>query len=157
MSDNENANEPAPARDEPTGDQHPQNHKVGRGFPPREFQFPKGRSGNPGGKRKVPPAPDPKAMLSRALCRTVQYTESGKTRSAPALEVAFLALSNRAARGDPQAVREIQRLMKEFGLTITSEPERTPIDYGAQVRAKIEEMAGRIEASKTRESGSRSE
>jgi hypothetical protein len=63
-------------------DRTDEEYRVGPGRPPREFQFKPGQSGNPkGAKRKSPSmAPDLKALLERALNKTVTLRQGEKQR-----------------------------------------------------------------------------
>ncbi len=55
---------------------------------------------------------------------------------------------HKAARGDIKAIRELDRQMQQYGLTLVPEPEDAHYDYAAEVRAKIEAIAARLEANK---------
>ncbi len=140
MRDDDDAKPPPPRDVGSNADEPKDKHRVGKNHPPLATRFPKGKSGNPGGKPKAPPAPDPKAMLSRVLSRPRQYSENGQTRTAAVLEIMYEAAANRATKGDARALREINRLIKEYGLAISSEPEAVPYDYGAELRRKLDEM-----------------
>jgi hypothetical protein len=58
-------------------------YKVGPGYPPKEYQFPKGKSGNPNGAKPKAPslAPDLKKLLEQALDRKITVTQGEKKRT----------------------------------------------------------------------------
>jgi hypothetical protein len=112
-------------------------YRVGPGFPPREHQFQKGKSGNPAGARKRPPsiAPDLKALLQAALAKKVTLTIGDKerllTRSAAGIE----QLVDQFARGDRYARRDLFDLADKLGL-----------DLAASSKAALKELTGKERA-----------
>lgn len=118
---------------------------VGYGRPPKETRFEKGKSGNPGGKRKGTAMRSVEDLFHTALFSPVQVTENGKMRLVPGLEVAFMALIRRAAQGDPKALREIDRLLQRYPLKGDGDVAGEPVDYREVLRRKLEDMAARIQ------------
>ena len=68
---------------EPNSAAPQEEYKVGPGRPPREYQWPKGHSGNgKGGKPKAPTlAPDLKNLLARALDNKITLQQGEKKRT----------------------------------------------------------------------------
>ena len=128
------------------GEEPKDDYKVGKNRPPVETRFKKGTSGNPGGKPKKPPSLDLPALLSRVLSKPRQYTENGRTRTAPVLEIIYEATASRAAKGNMRAVRELSRTIKDYGLGMPPVSEEDYIDHGAEVRRKLAEMHDRLTA-----------
>jgi hypothetical protein len=76
--------------------------------PPKAHQFQKGRSGNPGGrKRKKSP---PVSPVDKVLLRKIPVTVDGKEKLASVVEVTMMKLVKKAMEGDPIAIREVVRL-----------------------------------------------
>ena len=99
----------------------PQSYLVGYRRPPKKYQFRKGQSGNPSGKRKrASNAPDLKAQLERALNRAVTI-RSGKlqktyTKGAAGIE----QLVDQFAKGDRNARRDLILLCEKLGVDLTN-------------------------------------
>jgi uncharacterized protein DUF5681 len=93
-------------------------YRVGPGFPPREYQWPKGTSGNPKGKQKtLSTAPDLKALLERALNAKVKgERDKMVTKAAAGIE----RLVDQFAKGDPRGRRDFILLCKTFGIDLTN-------------------------------------
>ncbi len=93
-------------------------YRVGPGCPPREYQWPKGTSGNPKGKQKTSSiAPDLKALLERALNANVKGERNKMmTKAAAGIE----QLVDQFARGDPRGRRDFILLCKTFGIDLTN-------------------------------------
>ncbi len=96
-------------------------YMVGYRRPPKKFQFRKGQSGNPSGKRKRgSPAPDLKAELEHALNKEVTF-RSGKqqktfTKGAAGIE----QLVDQFAKGDRNARRDLMLLSEKLGVDLTN-------------------------------------
>jgi hypothetical protein len=75
----------------------------GYGKPPANRRFQKGQSGNPKGR------PRGKAgfakTLERALQEQVIVNDGGRRKTVTKLEAAFMQIANKAASGDPGALR----------------------------------------------------
>src|SRR5271157_5882967 len=81
----------------------PADYVVGYGRPPKETQFPPGKSGNPNGRRKGSRSVG--AILKDIIEQKIAVTENGKTRRMPALEVMLRRLVNDSMRGDGKAMK----------------------------------------------------
>ena len=81
-------------------------YEVGYGKPPKHARFKKGTSGNPrGGSR--PKRLDLGEIWRRALSQKVTATIEGKTRRISKLDAAVVQVMNKAASGDPQALKMV--------------------------------------------------
>lgn len=85
------------------------NEKVGYKKPPKKGQFKKGKSGNPRGRRKE--SRNVRNVLEDALAETVAVQEGGKKRRISKLEAMIKQQVNLAAKGDPRAFQQLQRLI----------------------------------------------
>lgn len=80
---------------------------VTRGQPPREHQFVKGKSGNPGGRPKG--SQNFSTILRRELDRSATVTIDGKKRKVSKREVIAMRLLDKAIKGDQKAIDSIIR------------------------------------------------
>ena len=88
---------------------------VGYGRPPRQHQFPKGRSGNPRGRPKG--AKGLKAELLAAINEPVTITVNGKPKRMRTLSLVLKSLATKAAKGKVGAADKLLKLVIEaFGL-----------------------------------------
>lgn len=84
---------------------------VGYARPPKDWQFQKGQSGNPSGRRKNAEqkrvvAPDTIiSLIAKEGQRLITGTENGKTFKAPTLQVLIRRIHNRALNGDMNAAK----------------------------------------------------
>lgn len=93
-------------------------YKVGYRQPPAKYQFRKGESGNPSGKRKGPSnAPDLKAQLEGELNKTVTI-RSGKRVSKAAAGIEQLV--DQFVNGDRNARRDVIVLCEKLGINLTN-------------------------------------
>jgi hypothetical protein len=103
-------------------DRTDEEYRVGPGRPPREFQFKPGQSGNPkGAKRKSPSmAPDLKALLERALSKTVTLRQGEKQRIVTMAAAGIEQLVNQFAKGDRHARRDLIELAGRLGVDLAA-------------------------------------
>lgn len=94
-------------------------YEVGYGRPPAQHRFKKGKSGNPGGKRKVKPSKEtvPRLptgsfheMLMLETDRMVRVKAGGRMVEIPAIQASIRALAIRAAKGDRLAAVTLAQL-----------------------------------------------
>lgn len=78
-------------------------YRVGYGRPPAETQFKLGQSGNPKGRAKG--SRNLLTLVQKALDETVVVNVNGARRRMSKLEAAFTQQANKAAAGDPRAIR----------------------------------------------------
>jgi hypothetical protein len=90
-------------------------YEVGYGKPPKEMRFTRGKSGNPKGR--------PKGSKNLATSfievgrEEITVTEGGRTRTMTKSDAVVHQLTNKAASGDPRAVREYFQIYKMFQAT----------------------------------------
>lgn len=90
-------------------------YEVGYGKPPKEMQFTQGKSGNPKGR--------PKGSKNLATSfievgrEVITVTEGGRTRTMTKSDAVVHQLTNKAASGDPRAMREYFQIYKMFQAT----------------------------------------
>jgi hypothetical protein len=114
-------------------------YDVGRGKPPKAWQYSPGTSGNPKGRPKV--RPSTAAILSNELSATMEVT-NGKKKERITKEVyLYRSTINDAIRGDKVARKEVLRLREKYRERDASQAQAP--DYSAELRAKIERMAER--------------
>jgi hypothetical protein len=104
----------------PTPRETPADCEVGYKRPPREHQFPKGRSGNPKGRPKG--ALNIKTTLTAALQERVPVTENGRRTRKTKLDLWLIGLVNRAIKGDARAGMMVFTLLGRTGVALV-EPE----------------------------------
>jgi len=86
-----------------------QDYKVGPGRPPLHTRFKKGRSGNPGGRRKKPLP----ALLADALDEPVFVTIDGERRQITKREAIVHQLVNKSTTADLRATKMLFDMMKD--------------------------------------------
>ncbi len=84
---------------------------VGYGKPPKSTQFPKGRSGNPKGRPKG--SQNLSTLLTKSLNETVMVNENGRRQTITKLNAITKQLVNKAAAGDPRAMKLLTELMRQ--------------------------------------------
>jgi hypothetical protein len=99
------------------------NYTIGRGKPPTHSRWPKGKSGNPGGRRKN--VLNHRTVLEKVLLEPVTVTEGGSVKKMTLFEVGLRALAGKAAKGDIRALRFLVQLSKE---TADDKEARQPIE-----------------------------
>lgn len=96
-------------------------YKVGKGKPPREHQFPKGKSGNPRGR---PPKKTPNSIDAIGVLNSdVNVRIDGKNTKVTAFEASFRQISKRAVEGNLSSIRQFLNQCEKFELIGASEPE----------------------------------
>ena len=81
---------------------------VGRGRPPQHTRFKKGESGNPKGRPKRQESFE--QLARRVLNALVIIQEDGRPLTISKQELVLKQLANKAAAGDPGAIREALKL-----------------------------------------------
>jgi hypothetical protein len=85
--------------------------QVGYGNPPEATRFHKGRSGNPKGRPKG--SLNVATILAKTLREKVVIIENGRRKTVTKLEAAIKQLVNKAASGEPGALRQMVVLARE--------------------------------------------
>jgi Family of unknown function (DUF5681) len=95
-------------------------YKVGPGRPPREYQFKPGQSGNPRGAKRKPPSivPDLKAVLERALNKTVKLKQGEQERIVTMAAAGIEQLVAQFVKGDRHARRDLIMLAEKLGVPL---------------------------------------
>lgn len=87
---------------------NPSEDQVGYGRPPRHTRFKKGQSGNPRGRPKR--TESFAGLARRTLNEQIAIRENGEHRIISKLEAVLKQLVNKAASGDPRAIRDVIKL-----------------------------------------------
>jgi hypothetical protein len=83
-------------------------YQVGYRKPPQHSRFKKGQSGNPRGR---PKGSESFARLARRILNEkIVIRENGERRTITKLQAALKQLANKAAAGDPRAIRDVLKL-----------------------------------------------
>jgi hypothetical protein len=80
----------------------PADYEIGRGKPPKKSQFVKGKSGNPGGRRKG--SVNLTTIIKSISESEIRVTEGGRTRNVSAMEAMLLKLLQMGLAGDRKAI-----------------------------------------------------
>jgi hypothetical protein len=101
----------------PKPDTAGEEYKVGPGYPPKEFQFKPGQSGNPkGAKRKKPSiALGLRALFERALSKKVRLRQGEKERLLSSYEAGAEHFAHQFAKGDRHARRDLPMMADTVG------------------------------------------
>lgn len=102
MSDKEEREENSAGEAPSAGD------KVGYKSPPRHHRFSKGKSGNPGGRRRG--ARGRRAIVERVLLERRRVEIDGRVRELAIIELVVLALRQEALNGKARAFKVYERL-----------------------------------------------
>ena len=88
-------------------------YEVGFGKPPKKSQFKPGQSGNSKGRRKG--SFNMMTMVQKELEQEVEFSEGGRRRKMPKVQVGIRQLANKAASGDPKAIAMFIEFMRKTG------------------------------------------
>lgn len=92
---------------------------VGYRRPPKKYQFRKGQSGNPSGKRKTPsPPPDLKAQLESELNKAVTIRSGKRVKILTKAAAGIEQLVDQFAKGDRNARRDVILLCEKLGVPL---------------------------------------
>lgn len=126
-------------------------YEVGYGRPPRNRQFLPGRSGNPRGrpKKKEPGVMDVPGAMRAAFSEMVTVNVNGRNRRMTLLDASMHKLARQFAT-DPirhrKMIPDITALAR-----ISPEPSSSGRDHGAEIRAKLLQIAENREAEEKRQ------
>jgi hypothetical protein len=106
-------------------------YEVGYGKPPRRTQFQKGRSGNPGGRPRRPPADRLKKLALLEAYRGVVVMENGRAEPVPAVQAVLRSQIELAIAGNIRAQRAILAMIHDIERTDAIEAEIADL-YGPE-------------------------
>lgn len=89
------------------------NYEVGKGKPPKEHQFPPGKSGNPKGRPKG--SKNVQDVLSKILGEKITVTDAGKKMVVDKLEGAMRVLVNKSFEGSPSSLKLLLEVIDYAG------------------------------------------
>jgi len=101
---------------------------VGYRNPPVHSRFPKGRSGNPGGRKKD--SRNFRTVLEEVMAREVE--QPGKNRPIPLIEALFLKLADCGLKGEWKAIESLLNRAERHDLH-RNEPQRELPEEDAQM------------------------
>jgi hypothetical protein len=90
-------------------------YEVGYGKPPVATRFPKGRSGNPKGRKKKAPVDDMRLEVDEFFDTPVKVVEGGRTRTVSKIEAIVNMYRVQALHGDAKAAEALFRLAQKTG------------------------------------------
>jgi Family of unknown function (DUF5681) len=111
---------------------------TGYGKPPKHTQFVKGRSGNPKGRPRG--SQNLATLLNKAMREKVKVTINGSARYVSKLQAILMQLTNKAASGDPRAIREV---LYWSNLLAESQQDRLPAPEPSEADERV--MASIVE------------
>jgi hypothetical protein len=117
---------------------------VGYGNPPVHSRFPKGRSGNPGGRKKD--SRNFRTVLEEVMAREVE--QPGKNRPIPLIEALFLKLADCGLKGDWKAIESLLDRAERHALH-RNEPQPELPEEDAQMLDDFFERRGRSSETET--------
>ncbi len=118
-----------PYRLQPSGDQH----DVGYKRPPKHSQFPKGKSGNPGGR--------PKAPIGISIKDILDGDQRGKNGEVISRREAYvIALVNEALQGNQKAFSKFMKLMHRSGLIRREQTHSPCVLHVPEIEMTMEEF-----------------
>ena len=117
---------------------------VGYRNPPVHSRFPKGRSGNPGGRKKD--SRNFRTVLEEVMAREVE--QPGKNRPIPLIEALFLKLADCGLKGDWKAIESLLDRAERHALH-RNEPQPELPEEDAQMLDDFFERRGRSSETET--------
>jgi Family of unknown function (DUF5681) len=123
---------------------------VGYCRPPKHSQFKKGTSGNKKGRPKG--RKNLATIFRKEMNKTVAISENGQHRMITKVEAAIRQVINRAAQGDPKALREVINIARELGDLKLPDPAQLPTTRAFTLRVfeKDLETGERVEVAPER-------
>lgn len=79
-------------------------YEIGHGKPPKQYQFKKGQSGNPGGRRKE--SVNLATIFERVALTEIELNENGRRRKVVIPEALALTLAKKGLSGDVRAITQ---------------------------------------------------
>jgi hypothetical protein len=116
-------------------------YEVGYRRPPKHTRFPKGRSGNPAGRRKG--SRNLKTDLHEELNTKVSITENGRRKTVTKQQFLIKRLTNDAMQGNQKASSTVLGLVAHFERTADFGPDPLPTKNDEQILRRFIERARR--------------
>src|SRR4051812_28479574 len=102
----------------------PGDYKIGKGKPPKQHQFAKGKSGNPGGRKKQ--SLNVKTLLMAIAESEIEITENGRKAKKTMAEALLLRHFQEALRGRPRSIEDLLDRMERYGSSSPEQEEEQP-------------------------------
>jgi len=121
-------------------------YKVGPGRPPKEYQWKKGQSGNPKGRKRKQPSllPELEEIVVTALNKKVTMRDGERERHLTRFQTGIEQLTVQFAKGDKHARRDLLMLIEKLGLefskTSTATDQTLPADRRGILDAYVERL-----------------
>jgi hypothetical protein len=115
-------------------------YDVGYGKPPKDSQFPSGKSGNPKGRPKG--SANLVAALNRALKEKVEVVEHGRRKSITKLDAAVKGMVNRAVKGDAKAMQQMLGMAPLVGMDPSTSTQPIDANDAAILQDLLQRMPG---------------
>jgi hypothetical protein len=116
-------------------------YETGYGKPPKNRQFNKGKSGNPGGRPKG--SKNFATIFHEVGRQKVKVTDNGVTREITKFEASAMQLLNKASTGDMRALNTIVSWIRLFQ-EVANEPEKSVSETNEADKAVMESIIKRI-------------
>ena len=123
-------------------DDEANHHNVGYGRPPREHQFPPGKSGNPRGRPKG--SKSASAILFQVLNRKLRVRQDGKEKQITVLEAIIVKFADEALKANARAAHFLFNLTdpaskQDQNSNVTSADDQKILDaFVSEIMAKVE-------------------
>jgi hypothetical protein len=126
-------------------------YKVGPGRPPKEYQWPRGTSGNPAGAKRKPRSTllEFKGLFERALNKKVTITNAERKTALTKFEIGMDQLANQFAKGDRHARHAVLTWADKLGGNLMDEQKNTrenslTADHQAILDAYVERQYDKV-------------
>src|SRR4051812_39228348 len=111
------------SEDETVKEDAPSHYEVGYRKPPKASRFPKGQSGNPGGRKRTKRIDDVRTLVDGILNEQVQVRDGAQVRTVSSLEAVLQAYRIEALKGNPKCARDFFKLTEKAGMLSEILPE----------------------------------
>jgi len=101
--------------------------KIGYKNPPKNTQFKKGQSGNPGGRPKK--SQNVQSLVKKEMAEIISVEENGMTKELSKAQVLVKGLFAQALQQDHKAIRTLWPLLQQIGVLDQQLEQQTEIDH----------------------------